>query len=536
MKIALISTDLYIYSHGVRAISSYLKKNGHETIIISMPLPQIKCEDGDIRPNFKKNYSTQAVKAMIDLAKESDVIGISSMASTSFRAIQLINALSFLKKPIIWGGIFPTIFPQYCIKHCDIICVGEGELALLEFANKIKTNQSYYDVKNFWFKKSNGEIIKNSVRNYIEINDISLPDFDLNSNFILEKNRKITKLSQRHIGQWLYYHSIRGCAFACTYCSNCEIQRIYQGKGERIRKKDIELTISDLKILIERFPQVKYIWFTDDDINLRTVKELEQFALSYKEKINLPFRTYMSPVTVNEEKLKILIDAGLIQIEMGVQTGSDRLNQEIYGRNILNKDVLRAAKLINQYQGKMWPPAYQIIMANPYEGQQDILDTIDLLRQIPVPHHTHAFGLVFFPGTPLYRKAIKDSYIKNFQDSAYNIDYKDLSSHFKIKKQNLYLNSILSLIPNNSTKFRQGFIPKFLFKYLLDKRVINFFNQYKAFALFFSHITTTVLKIRSILDRFYKQSRIIVDIQKAKFYAMIPREIKEPVKKTFNLN
>jgi len=536
MKIALISTDLYIYSHGVRAISAYLKKHGHQTIILSMSLPQIKSEEGNTDLDYKKGYSSQVLNDMIKVVHNCDIIGVSSMASTSFRAIQIINKLKELKKPVVWGGIFPTTFPEYCIKRCDIICVGEGELALLELVNKLESKQSYHNIQNLWLKTSDGQIIKNSVRNYIDVNLIPIQDYNLDSNFILEKYKRITKLAEKHIGTWLYYHSMRGCAFSCTYCCNCELQKIYQGKGEKIRKRAVDLVISDLVALTEKFPKVKHIWFTDDDINLRTTEEIKDFAIKYKEKVNLPFRTYMTPTTVNEEKLKTLIDAGLIQIEMGVQTGSDRLNKEIYGRNILNKDVLKAANLINKFRNKMWPPSYQIIITNPYEKQQDVLDTINLLKQIPKPHYTHTFGLVFFPGTPLYHMAVRDGIIKRYEDSAYDIDYMDFYHHLRIKDKNLYLNSILCLINPYSNNWREGLIPNFLFKYFLKPHNINYFKEHKKLTLLFSQLAVELQRTRIIFDRFYKQFRVLIALPKAKFYTIIPAKIKEPIKKALNLS
>ena len=76
MKIALISTDIFIYSHGVRAISSYLRQNGHQTIILSMPAPDIMHESKLIRADFKKKYSEQALNEMMNLVNDCDIIGI----------------------------------------------------------------------------------------------------------------------------------------------------------------------------------------------------------------------------------------------------------------------------------------------------------------------------------------------------------------------------------------------------------------------------------------------------------------------------
>ena len=56
--------------------------------------------------------------------------------------------------PVIAGGVFPTFAPDLCIKEelVDIVCVGEGENAMIDLCKKIKNNQNYDDVTNCWVK------------------------------------------------------------------------------------------------------------------------------------------------------------------------------------------------------------------------------------------------------------------------------------------------------------------------------------------------------------------------------------------------
>src|SRR3989338_3706252 len=120
MKITLISTATFPSDQGIRTISSMLKKAGHQAKIIFLSYSE----------DYTKFYPEKVLNQILNLAKNSDLIGINSFASTAPRAIQVINKLKILKKQIIWGGVHATIFPQDCIKHADIVCVGEGEEAI----------------------------------------------------------------------------------------------------------------------------------------------------------------------------------------------------------------------------------------------------------------------------------------------------------------------------------------------------------------------------------------------------------------------
>ena len=121
MNIALISTSTYPADQGIRSVSSYLKKHGHKTKIIFMT------ESEDYRVMYKK----KALDQLSTICQNCDLIGINAYASTKKRAVQIINYLKKLNKPIIWGGIHATISPADCIKYVNLVCVGEGEDAFL---------------------------------------------------------------------------------------------------------------------------------------------------------------------------------------------------------------------------------------------------------------------------------------------------------------------------------------------------------------------------------------------------------------------
>ena len=130
--------------------------------------------------DYSIDYTLLELNQLFRLCKDSQLIGINSYASTSHRAEGII---SFLKNntniPIVYGGVHVTISPENSIKISDIICVGEGEGAIIDLANAIKNNNSINKIKNLWIKKEN-KIIRNPVRNIIDdIDSLPLPDYDL---------------------------------------------------------------------------------------------------------------------------------------------------------------------------------------------------------------------------------------------------------------------------------------------------------------------------------------------------------------------
>ncbi|MFH1308294.1 MAG: cobalamin-dependent protein [archaeon] len=511
MKLVLITTDCV--DIGARTISAYLKNKGYETKIISMSPPSNISNFMYDNTNIKK-YSSTALKNLLNLVKDSDVIGISSTGVSTPKALQLIKALKKLNKPIIWGGIFATTFPEFCIKHADIVCIGEGELALEELLKKIELGKNYYKTKNFWFKKGN-KIIKNPVRPlFADLDKLPNYDYSPRTNYVLEKNKTFKKLSQKHIGNWLFYRGIRGCPFSCTYCSNCLLKRLYKNKGIYIRKRSIKLVIQDLEQLKKQFPKLQWIWIIEDDINIRTIEELKEFRELYRKKIKLPFEVYMTPATVNEEKLKLLLEAGLIKISLGIQSASDRVNKEVYGRPITKQQTLKAIQLINKYKEDIEPLIYEIIINNPYETKEDILQTINFLLEIPKPYCLYVYSLVFDPGMPLYYKALKNNLLNIKILGKDNINLSEVYSNFRIKKNNLYLNCILYLMKGKSTQKKYGALPGFMIKYLLNPNLINEIQKHHKLLL-------NIDKIYAFISQniTFVKSKIL--IQKAKILGQI---------------
>jgi len=494
MKITLISTSTFPSDQGIRTISAVLKKAGHKVNIIFMCLSE----------NYSVNYSKSELFQLAKFCKNSDLIGINSYASTAHRASRII---AFLKKkfniPIVYGGIHATISPEDCIKYSDIVCVGEGEEAILDLVNAIKNNKSILKIKNLWVKKREG-IVKNQVRSVIENLD-SLPfvDYDIQDHYILENNH-LRRFREEDFSGQIFFLTGRGCPYGCTYCSNNFLNELYKGKCKKIlRWYSAEYIIDCILELKKRFKTLNYFDIRDDSFSLRSIEQIKEFCEKYKERINMRFKCLADPKTISEEKIKLLIDAGCTDIIIGIQ-GSERVNREIYKRNQTDADVLRTSTILNKYRDKL-TVMYDVITCNPYERSEDILNLIGLLRKIPKPYFLSVNNLVFFPGTELYEKARKNPLLKKQMELSFKLNYWDRAKHLKLKTRNLYLNLILNLMRGSVTEKRFGPIHNFILDYLLKQKKVkrNLENaQFSYLILFFVEIYDKIRE--NILKMIYR--------------------------------
>ncbi len=457
MKITLISTSTFPSDQGIRTISSVLKREGYDVKLVFMSLSE----------DYSINYTLHELKQLLRICRDSQLIGINSFASTSQRALRII---SFLKKnlnvPIVYGGVHATISPEDCINVSDLVCVGEGEEAIVELAKAIDKEKNFDKIKNLWIKKEE-KIIKNPVRNILDnLDSLPLPDYNIENHFILEKG-KLRKFREEDLSGQIFFLTGRGCPYGCDYCSNSFFNKLYEGKRKSIlRWHSPEYIIDGILELKKKFPKtLGYFDIRDDTFSLRPLDDIKKFCNLYKEKVKMRFKCLADPKTVSDDKVKLLVDAGCTDIIIGIQ-GSERTNQEIYHRNQKDEDVLRSAKVLNKYKDKL-AVMYDVITCNPYEKPEDIINLIRLLQKIPKPYYLSVNNLVFFPGSQLYRRIMDDDNLKKERNATYKLNYWDRAKHIRLKKKNAYLVLILNLMRGSVTKKRFGFMPTSLINWFL---------------------------------------------------------------------
>ncbi len=434
MKVTFLApTPLDLSAFGVRALTAFLKQNGIEVQTIFLPGGVERYRYGK---DFRYEYSQNILDEIIDLCKEADLIGISLMSNYFERAVQLSAAVkSALKTPVIWGGIHPTVMPEDSLKYCDMVCLSEGEYALLELVRKMENGQDISNVNNIWLKKDN-RIIPNPLRPLEQNLDVfPFYDFSLDNHFVYDFTQnhispmthellKMSFLLEPHTEgtfdisykRTRSYKTMttRGCPHRCAFCAERTLSLLHKGE-KYLRKKSVNHVINELLWVKKELPFVESIFLFDDTFLSRTTAEINDFASEYKQKIGLPFHIQASPLTLSQEKMEKLMDAGLVFVEMGIQTASEK-GKELYNRHVSNEKVLSAARILSKYQGKIYPPCYHVILDNPWETTEDVMETLDLVLKIPAPFWLKRASLVCFPGTELFTKARKDGILKTEDD------------------------------------------------------------------------------------------------------------------------
>jgi len=383
---------------GILYLSAVLEKNGHGTDLFDLTsYPTYSKED--FIYTKKENAVAKDFKKKIETFKP-DLIGFSVISTNYNLAITLSNAVkNNFEIPIVFGGPHPTVDPEATIseRSVDFICVGEGELALLELVNKMADGEDLSDVKNIWMKK-NGRIIRNPVRPLIQDLDIlPYPNRDLlDSRYLTNETVGANFLTSR------------GCPYRCTYCINKYLQDLYTG-GRFVRFRNIDAVVDEIKHTVKRY-QIQKITFSDETFTINKKRTID-FCRRYEEEIGLPFICLARADEIckaGEELLDALKQAGCIEVHIGIESGNKCLREKVLKRNMTNETIVRSFKLAKE--SGLRTGSFNMIGV-PLETSKTVKDTIKINR-IVSPDFILCTLYMPLKGTELEKLCEKSGWIK----------------------------------------------------------------------------------------------------------------------------
>jgi radical SAM superfamily enzyme YgiQ (UPF0313 family) len=437
MRVLLISLQTNSYLTGLKYISSNVIANGHDARILFMP-------------GYMEERLSLEIKGFIN-DYSPDLIGVGLMSIEFYPSRNITELLKdSFDIPIIWGGVHAIMSPEECIKYADYVCSGEGENSVVQLLDHMRDHgrSMMPDIPNIWVN-DNGNVIRAKKRE--EVADLnSLPHQEyLPSYFYGYHKNRIMNFSENPdlFRQYAHYggtcHMIltsRGCPFNCSYCGNSYLMDAF---GNRVRERSVDNCINELKEVIKH-PHIIYINIEDDWFLFHSREWIEEFCREYKQHIKLPFMIRAFPSRLDRGQFRMLRDAGLSWVLMGIQSGSDRVNYEVFSRKVPFSRVLEATEVIAETKAA---PYYEMIVDNPYETEEDQVKTVNSILKIGRPYVLSLAHLTYMPGTKIREMALKDgiadvdSYLTRF---LMNINY-------------TYFNKLLYITP---------YVPRAIVRYL----------------------------------------------------------------------
>lgn len=458
MKISFVSVEDGITALGFRKIAAFARSIHPNTEVCYVPLTnaynplRFLMKPGE----HDRVYTDADMDIMAAQLAKSDLVCLSSMTAYSDLTKEIIKLVKKHdpKTYIIWGGIHPIVHPEDAIKYPDAICTGEGETAFGLFLKAFKNGEDFTSTKNFWFNH-NDKVIRNDFLPLHTGEEMGKFPFLLYyENELIFKHGKgfvpqntSDYLSSYGLGNtYMTIWSI-GCPYKCSYCANTKF--IENDKDYRkIRHPSVDYIIAECKDVLKKHPHFSSVSFQDDSFMAIPLATLKEFAAKWKEQIGIPFFVVgVIPSFVKKEKVDVLVQGGMKRVRMGIQSGSDRI-LDFYDRPNKPGLIPHATSILAEFKSYMIPPDYDLIIDNPVETREDIIDTLNMLYNMKRPFNLNVFALRAIPNTELANELMRRG-----------VEVKDIKTSYLIATPTL-ANCMVYIL----TVFRP---PKEIFNFLL---------------------------------------------------------------------
>lgn len=404
----------------VALFSSILKNHGHKVDLFDSTnwlIPgeedfdsdKVKEKNLNVRPfdDSKLRSEIRQTDVFDDFRKKissfsPDLIAVSVSEDIFPVGIRLLKAARHLKIPTIMGGVFPTFAPELCLSYeeVDMICIGEGDKAIVELCSRIERRESIDNIDNIWVK-SKGSIKKNPIGRPANMDEN--PQLDLS----LFDESRLYRPMQGKVWKMLPVETHRGCPYQCAYCNSPSQAELYRKEtGCRyFRKKSFDAIRKDL-LYFKDVIKAEAFYFWADTFMAYNDAEFEEFVELYSD-IRLPFWCQAFPETISEDRIKRLMAVGLFRLGSGVEHGNEKFRANVLRRHVKNETMIEHFRILNKCG---LPFSVNNIMGFPTETRALAMDTIEINRHIDADG-ANAYTFSPFHGTPLRKMAEDLGYI-----------------------------------------------------------------------------------------------------------------------------
>ena len=382
---------------GVRYLARALRHSGFEPTIVFFKR---------FNSEIPEESTPRELELLKELTEKTDplFVGLSIMSSLYLENSNRVNDMmkSSFNFPVMWGGVYATLLPEKALEKCDFILRGEGEFSIIKIAKAIQNGEDWHDIPGVGYIQD-GKYIQNDVGPVQQDIDLyGYPEIGGDNMFLINEDRIIPGDPQMRAFTYELSAS-RGCPFQCTYCSAVNLRRVYEGKGKYVRFRTVNSVIEELKEAKAKIPKLRVVHFWDEIFSTEP-GWIETFCQRYKTEINIPFRIWGHPLMTNDNIIRQLVDAGLHQVVMGIQSGSPYVRSEIFHRYETQEQIIEASRVLARW--KVPVVYYDLMICHPFESVDQLKETFDLCLELEPPFRLNIHGLNFLPGTDIIKMAI----------------------------------------------------------------------------------------------------------------------------------
>lgn len=387
---------------GVRYLESNLLRGGHSVRVVYYK-------------DFNSLHPQQTTAKELALLKKEitewnpDMIGLSVMSSMYLETVNAVMdmILDNFTIPVVCGGVFATMFPEYFLKRgVRFVIRGDGEIPICQLADALANHDSYESLPSLCYSEGGKAVINEIGSSINDIDEYGIPVINSSSACFID-NDAITNGDPQQNTLSYEIAASRGCPFTCSYCCCPNLRRMLPKGINSVRTRSVSSVIEELVEAKKQCRRIACIRFYDE-VFPNLPGWVDNFVEQYKRHINLPFTVWTHPKTVDADALNKLVSAGLTEVIMGIQSGSERIRRNVFHRYETQDEIINATKVIRE-SGVFWR-CYDFMLKHPFETVDDLKESYLLAKKMYGPYELQLHGLNFLPGTDIVPMAIKSGF------------------------------------------------------------------------------------------------------------------------------
>lgn len=364
MRIMFIVNNLGLNEpFGPMILSAVLKEKGHQTVLGVLQEEDVERKIASWKPDMLA-YSMMSVdmREMVNFHKK------------------LRNKTKIFS---ILGGPHASLYRK-CVdtSGVDAICVGEGEEAIIEVAERLQNGRDMSGIPNIMLPGQSGLELRPLIADFD-----SLPFMDRE---LVYAYPKMARFGIK--GIW----ASRGCVFPCPYCFNNRQNELFKDKGKIVRRRSVGSIIEEM-LQLKRAYRVAFVRIQDDVFVHRADAWLEEFAKRWSKEVRVPFYCLLRAELVTDQMAQYLREAGAFSVCMSIEAADDDVRKRMLRRRVSKQQLENAFRIFKKQRINVYANS---MLAFPFTTLEHDIASVDLAIRLR-PQMPNFSVFMPYPGTDL---------------------------------------------------------------------------------------------------------------------------------------
>lgn len=386
---------------GLAYLSSFLEKSGYAVSLFDSAL--LKWPENDLAEKI--------------IAAKPCLVGFSLFVNNARPVLQFIHELRLkgCTSHITLGGHHATFNCREILKDnpgVDSVVRGEGEEALADLVGRILTGQAWQTLANVAYLDETGKVKMNPCRPLLkELDALPFP-----SRKPYARTLESTKIAAMVSG--------RGCYGDCSFCSIRAFYRLSPGKIWRWRSPGN--VVDEMEEVIRNFGVTSFIFLDDNFLGpgRKGQKRARAIAAEIMERrLAIKWHIACRSNDVDYDTLKILQEAGLMRVDLGVESWVPR-QLALYNKGITVAENEKAMAVLQRLNLDY---ALFLIPLDPYITKAELLANLQAMDRAGLEHFFEGsclHRLELFKGTTIQKRLQADGLLPSARKFSY-LDFLD---------------------------------------------------------------------------------------------------------------